>query len=69
MGWLQRFGCPDVFGETDLARKTSLIFEALQGFMEHAQCAPLSSRANRWCSAGVIPSIACVSVQSTYSWL
>lgn len=27
----------DVFGEADLARKTSLIFEALQRFTEHAQ--------------------------------
>lgn len=59
----------DVFGEADLARKTSLIFEALQGFCAHAQCAPLSNRGNHWCSVGVIPSIACVSVQSTYSWL
>lgn len=31
-----------MFGEADLARKTSLIFEALQGFSEHAQCAPLA---------------------------
>lgn len=27
----------DVLGEADLARKTSLIFEALLRFMEHAQ--------------------------------
>lgn len=29
----------DVFGEADLVRKTSVIFEALQRFGEHAQCA------------------------------
>lgn len=59
----------DVFGEADLVRKISLIFEALHGFSEHAQCVPLSNSGNRWWSIGVIPSIACVSVQSTYSWL
>lgn len=70
--WVYRPSLPfslDVFREADLVRKTSLIFEALQGFYAHAQCAPLSNRGNHWCSVGVIPSIACVSVQSTYSWL
>lgn len=40
-------GCLDVFAECwSLARKqkkNSLIFESLQGFGEHAQCAPLSA--------------------------
>lgn len=31
--------------------------------------APLSAQRKHCCSIGVIPSIACVSVQSTYSWL
>lgn len=29
----------DMFGGADLVRKTSVIFEALQRFGEHAQCA------------------------------
>lgn len=34
----------DVFGEADLVRKASVIFEALQRFAEHAQCAAEPSR-------------------------
>lgn len=59
----------DVLGEADLARKTSLIFEALQRFTAHAQWRRRAAGGSQRCSAGVIPSIACVSVQSTYSWL
>lgn len=61
--------CLEVLEEAELARKTSLIFEALQRFLAHAQCAAPSSRGKHQCRTGVIPSIACVSVQSTYSWL
>lgn len=36
---LPPFSTLDVFGEADLVRKASVIFEALQRFAEHAQCA------------------------------
>lgn len=69
VGLLQLRGVSvDVFAEAHLAREVSLIFEALRGFSEHAQCAALGTVESR-AEAGVIPSAACVSVQSTYSWL
>lgn len=54
--------------ETDLVQKISLTFEELQGFTEHAQSS-LSARKRKLVYIGVIPSIACMSVQWTCSRL
>lgn len=54
--------------EPELVQKISLTFEELQGFREHAQSSPPGSE-RKLVYIGVIPSIACMSVQLTCSRL